>query len=60
MMVSFMDAGQVPWFDPAGIADAVHQYQNGVTEIRYDDDKRGEQLSELLKRLLERIGKNEE
>ncbi len=60
MMASVMDAGQVPWFEPAGIVDAVHQYQNGVTEIKYSDDEKGEKLSELLRKLLERIGKNEE
>jgi hypothetical protein len=58
MMPSIWDINCVPWFDPEGIADAVHQYQDGAAQIVYSDEVVGEKISELLKILLERIEKN--
>ena len=56
MMPSILDVGMVPWFDPEGIADAVHQYQKGITEMKYDEQEESETFSEFLISLLERIG----
>ena len=56
MMPSILDVGMVPWFDPEGIADAVHQYQKGITEMKYDEQEESEMFSEFLTGLLERIG----
>ncbi len=39
MMTSLLDFNSVPWFDPEGITDAVHQYKDGKTEIDYEDNK---------------------
>lgn len=55
MMKSVIDRGHVPWFDPEGIADAVHQYQNGATEISYEGTAQEEQVSDFLSGLLDRI-----
>ena len=35
MMPSILDINNVPWFDPEGIAEAVHQYQSGTTVMDY-------------------------
>ena len=48
MMPSVLDIKKVPWFDPEGIADAVHAYENGATEIRYDEKEPAEKISEFL------------
>ena len=56
MMPSILDVGMVPWFDPEGIADAVHQHQKGITEMKYDEQEESETFSEFLISLLERIG----
>ena len=58
MMLSILDVNCVPWFDPEGITDAVHQYQNGATEIVYSDKEIGERISELLQKLMERVEAN--
>ena len=55
MMPSILDIASVPWFDPEGIADAVHRYQNGETEIVYDDRDTGEKLSDFLMQILEKM-----
>ena len=55
LMPSILDAPGAPWYDPEGIADAVHQYQNGVTEISYSEN--GEAMvSDLLMRLFSSMG----
>ena len=43
-----------------GIADAVHQYENGATEIVYNDMSEGEKFSEFLMSMLERVEKNKQ
>ena len=58
MMPSIWDVTYVPWFDPEGIADAVHQYQNGAVEIIYNDKDDSEKISDLLQTLLERMEEN--
>ena len=55
MMPSIIDISNVPWYDPEGIADAVHQYQNGVTELTYDEQHE-QQMSDFLESLFEGIG----
>ena len=59
MMPSILDIGSVPWFDPEGIADAVHRYQNGETEIVYDDRDEGEKLSDFLMQILEKMDQSQ-
>ena len=53
MVTSLLDVTGVPWFDPEGIADAVHRYQNGETEISYVDA--GEMVSGLLMGIFEQM-----
>ena len=55
MMPSILDVTYVPWFDPEGIADAVHQYQDGATEAVYTDKDESEKASELLQEILGRM-----
>ena len=55
MMPSILFAGNVPWFDPEGITDAVHLYQNGTTQITYNDEEVSARISEILQMLLERV-----
>ena len=55
MMPSIWDISYVPWFDPEGIADAVHQYQDGASEIVYNDKDDSEKITDLLQGLLERM-----
>ena len=50
MMPSITDIMFVPWYDAEGIADAVHQYKDGATEIEYEE--KGEIISGLLTDLL--------
>ena len=58
MVTSLLDVTSVPWFDPEGIADAVHQYQNGESEITYVDP--GEMVSGLLMSIFEQMEANSE
>lgn len=60
MMPSIWDIQYAPWFDAEGIADAVHQYENGATEIVYNDMSEGEKFSEFLMSMLERVEKNKQ
>ena len=60
MMPSFWDIGTVPWYDPEGIADAVHQYQKGTRELSYTEKEESEKISELLEGFLEKIVKKAE
>ena len=53
MMPSLLDVANVPWFDAEGIADAVHQYQDGATEITYGD--KGEMVADVLGLLFEQM-----
>ena len=53
MMPSLLDVANVPWFDAEGIADAVHQYQDGATEITYGD--KGEMVADILGLLFEQM-----
>ena len=55
MMPSILDAADVPWFDADGIADAVHQYQNGAAEITYNDKEDAEKGSDFLMGLFEKM-----
>ncbi len=55
MMPSIWDIETVPWYDPDGIADAVHQYQEGATEIIYNDKTEKEKIEDLLREMLEEI-----
>ena len=54
MMPNIWDVNSVPWFDPEGIADAVHQYQEGATELTYDVDP-GVVVSDFVTGLLGQI-----
>ena len=58
MMTSIWDITNVPWFDPDGIADAVHQYQEGAKEITYNDLTEKEKMTEFLMKLIEQLEKN--
>ena len=60
MMPSIWDITYVPWYDPEGIADAVHQYQDGATEIVYNDKDDSEKISDLLQGFLEKMEQSEE
>ena len=44
MMPSVFDIYAVPWFDAEGIADAVHQYQNGKDKILYQEEDENEEI----------------
>ena len=55
-MPSILDFKSAPWFDPQGIADAVHRYQAGETKMVYNEDERSEKLAECLMQLLNRDG----
>lgn len=43
-----------------GIADAVHQYQNGKTELVYDDKEENEKMSDFMVWLLEKLAEKAE
>ena len=58
MVTSLLDVTSVPWYDPEGIADAVHQYQDGKSEITYVDP--GEMVSGLLMSIFEQMEANSE
>ena len=52
MMPSIGDITEVPWYDPEGIADAVHQYQNGSKTIKYNNKSDEEKIGDLILNLL--------
>lgn len=58
MMPTILDRNNVPWFDPAGITDAVHQYQNGATEVIYNGKNQEERVTEYLNGLFDKIDEN--
>ncbi|MBQ6450633.1 MAG: hypothetical protein IJJ29_01770 [Solobacterium sp.] len=58
MMPTILDRNNVPWFDPAGITDAVHQYQNGATEVIYNGKNQEERVTEYLNGLFDKIAEN--
>ena len=58
MVTSLLDVTSVPWYDPEGIADAVHQYQDGESEISYVDA--GEMVSGILMSIFEQMEANSE
>ena len=55
MMPSPLDIVNVPWFDPEGIADAVHQYQDGAVEMVYSDEEKTENMTVFLQDIMDRI-----
>ena len=55
MMPSIMDVTIVPWFDTDGIAEAVHNYQNGETTAVYSDEDKQNAISDFLMKLFESI-----
>lgn len=55
MMPSIVDISLVPWFDAEGIAEAVHNYENGETEAVYSEEEEQEAVSQFLMKLFERI-----
>ena len=55
MMPSIVDISLVPWFDAEGIAEAVHNYENGETEAVYSEVEEQEAVSQFLMKLFERI-----
>ena len=60
MMPSIIDIGLVPWYDAEGIAEAVHNCQNGETAAVYSEEAEGEVISKFLMSLLEKIASAEE
>ncbi len=56
MMPTIGDISYVPWFDAAGIANAVHEYQNGAKEMKYTDKDEMEKMSDLITSIMERLG----
>lgn len=58
LMKTVFDRGNVPWYDPDGIADVVHQYQNGATEIVFEGQSTEEKVSDMLNGLLDKIAEN--
>ena len=50
MMPSIFDIVNVPWYDPDGIADAVHQYKDGKKE--YVNKSKDKEVPDFLKDLL--------
>ena len=50
MMPTIFDVSQVPWYDPEGIADAVHKYQSGETAADYSNGE-GDSLSSFFENL---------
>ena len=51
MMPTLFDVTSVPWFEADGIAEAVHNYQNGETAAEYGDE-RGENVLTALMEML--------
>jgi|GEM_PF-1052522 len=60
MMPSVFDIYAVPWFDAEGIADAVHQYQNGKDKILYHEEDESEAMSNALEKIFGGLGKSTE
>ena len=56
MMPSLLDIGLVPWFDANGIAEAVHNCQNGETVASYSEEEEGEQISKFFESLFGQMG----
>ncbi|WP_408071854.1 S41 family peptidase [Butyrivibrio sp. JL13D10] len=52
MMPSLLDFNSVPWFDPEGITDAVHQCKEGKTEMTYSAEDKLDAFAEALTILL--------
>ncbi len=42
----------VPWFDAEGVAQAVHNYENGETQAVYSEEAESQAMSELVEKLL--------
>lgn len=59
MMPSIVDITLVPWFDAEGIAEAVHNCENGETAAVYSEEEEQEAISQLLMKLLERMPKQD-
>lgn len=55
MMPSIIDVNLVPWFEADGIAEAVHNYQNGETAAVYSEEEEADALSAFLEMLFARI-----
>ena len=55
MMPSSLDIVNVPWFDPEGIADAVHRYQDGAVEMVYSDEEKTENMTVFLQDIMDRM-----
>ena len=55
MVPSVVDIKLAPWFDADGIAQAVHNYQNGETQAVYSEEAEGQVISELIEGLFERM-----
>ena len=51
MMPTLFDVVSVPWFEADGIAEAVHNYQNGGTAADYGDEQRENILTALMEML---------
>jgi hypothetical protein len=54
MMPNIWDINSVPWYDAEGIADAVHQYQEGTTVMKYEVDP-GTAVSDFVTGLVGQI-----
>ena len=55
MVPSVVDIKLAPWFDADGIAQAVHNYQNGETQAVYSEEEEAQVISELMEGLFERM-----
>ncbi len=52
MMPSLFDFASVPWLNPEGITDAVHQYKDGATQINYGIDQNIGAISNIIMNML--------
>ena len=55
MVPSVVDIKLAPWYDVDGIAQAVHNYQNGETQAVYSEEEEAQVISELMEGLFERM-----
>lgn len=55
MVPSIVDIKLAPWFDADGIAQAVHNCQNGETQAVYSEEEESRVISELMESLFERM-----
>lgn len=55
MMPSILDINNVPWYDPEGIADAVHRYQNGEKTMTYSEGQQSDDLTKILEEIFSGI-----